>query len=220
VFNGVNTRLFYPQEEIREPKTIFFVGRFDREKGILQLVHAYARVLDRHPDATLVIAGTTGFGVHHETDYVRQVRNVAQSLIQDRHAHIEFPGYIHHDKELPRWFQRAAIFACPSLFQEPFGLVNAEAMACGTPVVGSNRGGIPEVIGEAGILVKPDDVDGFASALSDLLDRPEHRAQLGRAALSRCRSEFDWDIVARRWVFCLEGISEAKSSNCTLPSSV
>jgi spore coat protein SA len=204
VFNGVNTRLFYPKEQMREAKTIFFVGRFDEEKGILQLVRAYARVLDRHPDATLVIGGTTGFGTHSETAYVRKVRKLAGSLVNDRQAHVHFAGYIHHDNELPAWFQRATVFVCPSLFQEPFGLVNAEAMACATPVVGSNRGGIPEVLGDTGLTVDPDDVEGFARTLTDLLDRSDYRASLGRAALERCHKNFDWDVIAPAWASLME----------------
>jgi spore coat protein SA len=206
IFNGVDTKLFYPREESREAKTIFFVGRFDEEKGILQLVRAYARVLDRHPDAVLVIGGTTGFGVHRETDYVRKVRDAAQSLVSNQKARIHFPGYIHHDRDLPSWFQKATVFASPSLFQEPFGLVNAEAMACATPVVGSSRGGIPEVLGEAGILVNPDDVEEFAAALSDLLNRPDYRAALGHAAYQRCLEMFDWNIIAQHWAAFLEEV--------------
>jgi spore coat protein SA len=203
IFNGVNTQLFTPREDIREAKTIFFVGRFDEEKGVLQLVRAYARLLDRHPDANLVIGGTTGFGVHRETDYVRKVRELAESLVRNQNARIYFPGYIQHDRDLPAWFQRATIFVIPSLFQEPFGLVNAEAMACATPVVGSNRGGIPEVLGETGILVNPQEEEQFADALSRLLEIPDRRASLGRAAYQRSRELFDWDIIARQWASLL-----------------
>ena len=199
-------QLFTPREDIREAKTIFFVGRFDEEKGVLQLVRAYARLLDRHPDAALVIGGTTGFGVHRETDYVRRVRELAQSLVRNQNARIHFPGYIHHDRDLPAWFQRATIFSSPSLFEEPFGLVNAEAMACATPVVGSNRGGIPEVLGDAGIVVNPEEVEEFASALSSLLERADYRASLGRAACLHCREMFDWDIIAPRWASILEEV--------------
>jgi spore coat protein SA len=204
IFNGVNTRLFTPREDIREPKTVFFVGRFDEEKGVLQLIRAFARLLDRHPDASLVIGGTTGFGVHRENDYVRKVRDLAQSLVGNRKARIDFPGYIHHDRDLPAWFQRATIFASPSLFQEPFGLVNVEAMACGTPVVGSNRGGIPEVLGNAGIVVNPEDAEEFAAALSSLLEGADYRAFLGSAARLRCREIFDWEIIAQHWASLLE----------------
>jgi glycosyltransferase involved in cell wall biosynthesis len=199
VFNGVNMQFFTPRDDVREPKTIFFVGRFEEEKGIFQLVQAYGHLLDRHPEATLVIGGTSGFGVHQETGYVRKVRHLAQSLIENRGARIHFPGYIHHDRDLPSWFQRAAVFACPSLFAEPFGLVNAEAMACGTPVVGSNRGGIPEVLGDAGLVISPENTEAFASALSKLLEDPQLRQSLGRKSYLRCREKFDWDVIARQW---------------------
>ncbi len=205
IFNGVNTQQFVAQEDLREAKTILFVGRFAEEKGIVQLLLAYARVLDRHPEARLVIAGTTGFGIHHETSYVRQVRHLAESLIRSRNARIDFLGYIHHDRDLPAWLQRATVFTCPSLFQEPFGLVNAEAMACGTPVVGSNRGGIPEVLGESGILIDPENSEQFGAELSNLLDDSDHRHSLGRAAYQRCRQLFDWDVIANRWAEILEG---------------
>jgi spore coat protein SA len=129
VFNGVNRALFFPREEIRQRKAIFFVGRLDAEKGVLELMKAYARILQVHPDATLIIGGTTGFGIHQETAYVRQVRELADSVMRSGKGSIHFTGYIHHDQDLPWWFQRATIFTSPSLFQEPFGLVNAEAMA-------------------------------------------------------------------------------------------
>jgi len=216
IFNGVNTQLFYPKEQIREANTIFFVGRFDEEKGVLQLVRAYSHVLDRHPDASLVIGGATGFGVHRETDYVRKVQELAQSLVRNRNARIQFPGYIDHDKDLPSWFQRATVFAAPSLFQEPFGMVNVEAMACGTPVVGSSRGGIPEVLGETGILLNPEDTDKFGAALSTLLDRAEYRTSVGRAGLLRCQELFDWNIIARRWLSFLYESKRSKNSSVSV----
>lgn len=198
VFNGVDVEVFYPNEEIREPKTIFFVGRFDPEKGVLQLVEAYARVLKEHPDAKLVIGGTTGFGTHQETSYVRGIREMARKI--DHRGAIRFTGYIHHDRELPAWFQRASIFCCPSLFQEPFGLVNAEAMACATSIVASNRGGIPEVLNGTGRLVNPEDTETFANVLSELLSDVRQREQLGQAGAERARRLFDWRVIARQWV--------------------
>jgi spore coat protein SA len=207
VFNGVNTTLFHPEESVREPRTIFFVGRFDQEKGVLQLVQAYARVLHEHPQAQLVIGGATGFGVHKETPYVRAVRRLAATLVQEKGAHIQFTGYLHHDRDLPTWFQRATIFASPSLFQEPFGLVNAEAMACATPVVGATRGGIPEVLGATGCLIDPENIDQFAEALCGLLSDSDYRAQLGHAACQRCREMFDWDVIAGQWAGVLADIA-------------
>jgi glycosyltransferase involved in cell wall biosynthesis len=206
VFNGVNRALFFPREEIRQRKAIFFVGRLDAEKGVLELIKAYVRILQVHPDATLIIGGTTGFGIHQETAYVRQVRELADSVMRSGKGSIHFTGYIHHDQDLPWWFQRATIFTSPSLFQEPFGLVNAEAMACATPVVGANRGGIPEVLGDAGVLVDPQNTENFAAILSDLLARPAHCSQLGAAAYERSRQMFDWRVIAANWGALLERV--------------
>jgi spore coat protein SA len=210
VLNGVNTSLFCPHEELREPKTIFFVGSFVPAKGPLQLVEAYSRLLQTHPDAKLIVGGGTSFGTDEETEYVRNVRQLAQSIEAQHGVPIEFPGYIHHDRELPAFFQRATLFSSPSIFQEPFGLVNAEAMACATPVVGSNRGGIPEVLGDTGRLIDPEDIAQYAEALSELLSDSEERRRLSRAALERCRKMFDWDVIARTWMDYLQGVAGAK----------
>jgi glycosyltransferase involved in cell wall biosynthesis len=211
VFNGVNRQSFFPREEVRESKTIFFVGRLDAEKGVLQLIQAYARILQAHPDATLIIGGTTGFGTHEETPYVRRVRDLANSVVQNCKGRIQFTGYIHHDRDLPSWFQRATIFTSPSLFQEPFGLVNSEAMACATPVVGANRGGIPEVLGNAGRLVDPEDIEDFAATLASLLAQPAERAVLGAAAYERCRKMFDWDLIAESWATLLKDVVQPRN---------
>ena len=207
VFNGANMELFRPREELREPKTIFFVGRFDQEKGVLELIKAYALVLHTHPDAKLVIGGAANFGTHKETPYVRQVKDVADSIAKTHGVQVQFAGYIDHDRDLPVYFQRATIFASPSLFQEPFGLVNVEAMACATPVVGSNRGGIPEVLGDAGCAVNPEDVEKFSAILSSLLSQREHCRLLGLAGFERCRQMFDWNVIAKHWASYLEEAS-------------
>jgi spore coat protein SA len=213
VLNGVNTDLFFPREELREPQTIFFVGRLHPEKGVLQLVHAFAHVLEVHPKAKLVIGGSSGFGAHAATPYVREVEAFASSIIKSHPGSIQFTGYLHHDRDLPSWFQRATLFACPSIFQEPFGLVNAEAMACGTSVIGSRRGGIPEVLGETGLLIDPEDIAGFADAICKLLGNPDYSAKLGRAAHQRCLEMFDWQVVAQRWNSLLQSHAVASAGN-------
>jgi spore coat protein SA len=212
VFNGVSVDLFFPREDLRQPKTIFFVGRFDPEKGVLQLVQAHAQVLRVHPDAKLVIGGSTGFGTHVLTPYVREVAALADSINRSHPGSVQFTGYLHHDRDLPEWFQRAAFFVAPSIFQEPFGLVNAEAMACATPVVGSKRGGIPEVLGDAGLLIDPEDIEGFADAMCMLLGNPEYTSNLGRAAYQRCRRMFDWQVIAEFWKSLLHRSAQARAN--------
>jgi len=216
VLNGANLQVFFPREEIREPKTIFFVGRFDPQKGVLQLLQAYEKVLETHPDAKLVVGGSSSFGSHHETEYVRQVRELAQRLVERRHAQVHFTGYLDHEKDLPAWFQKATIFACPSLFQEPFGMVNAEAMACATTVVAANRGGIPEAIGEAGRLVDPENVNEFAATISELLSHPQDRKRLGYMGYERCRKMFDWAVTAENWAELLDLVANSATSATTV----
>jgi len=91
----------------------------------------------------------------------------------------------------------ATVFACPSLY-EPLGIVNLEAMACGTAVVASAVGGIPEVVsdGETGLLVPPDDPGALAGALGALIADPARAAALGRAGRERAVAEFGWQAVA------------------------
>lgn len=206
VFNGVNRELFHPHEEVREPKTIFFVGSLIPPKGPLHLVRAYSRVLEDHRDAKLVIGGSFTFGVDKETPYIREIRREAESIRQRHGVEIQFPGYIHHDRDLPSFFQKAALFSSPSIFQEPFGLVNCEAMACATPVVGSNRGGIPEVLADTGRLVDPENEAEYASTLSALLSDASERARLGRATYDRCRTMFDWRVIADVFMALLDDL--------------
>jgi spore coat protein SA len=204
--------MFSPREDVREPKTIFFVGCFIPAKGPLHLVQAFARVLDDHPDAKLIVGGSSSFGTHEVTAYVKQVIEVAESIRRDRGVEIKFPGYIHHDRDLPSFFQKATLFTSPSIFQEPFGLVNIEAMACATPVVGSNRGGIPEVIADTGRLVDPENISQYAATLSALLSDRDERTRLSRSAYERSRKMFDWQIIANTWAQFLEDLGKTQAA--------
>ncbi len=208
IFNGVDTQVFIPREEIREQQTILFVGRFHQEKGVLQLVQAYRSVLRQHPGARLLIAGTTGFGTHDVNAYVREVHELASLVEKNAGGHIQFAGYLHHDRDLPELFQRATVFTSPSLFGEPFGLVNAEAMACGTVVVGSNRGGIPEVLGDSGRMVNPEEIHQYAAELVNLLTNVSERKHLSHGARARAQQLFDWSVIARNWHAVVTGLGD------------
>lgn len=206
LLNGVDIVRFCPTTRSRNHKTIFYVGRLSEEKGVLQLLRAFTLVRRSHPDAKLMIAGTTGFGVHKEDHYVMLLRREAREIV-GQGGDVALLGYLHHDRDLPRYFQESTMFVCPSLFQEPFGLVNAEAMACGTPVVASNRGGIPEVVGSCGLLVNPEDAEEMSKAIIQLLDFPELRAKLAQDGRDRCEAIFDWAKVADNLVTTIHTIA-------------
>jgi starch synthase len=102
-------------------------------------------------------------------------------------------------RDIVQLLTHATVFACPSVY-EPLGIVNLEAMACGTAVVASRVGGIPEVVadGETGLLVPPDDPSALASALNSLLGNPGRASAMGRAGRTRAVTEFSWQAVAAR----------------------
>ena len=96
-------------------------------------------------------------------------------------------------------YSHARLFVCPSVY-EPFGLINLEAMACGTAVVASRVGGIPEVVvdGETGVLVPPGEPGALAAAVSALCGDPERAARFGAAGRRRVEAEFSWERIAER----------------------
>jgi starch synthase len=100
-------------------------------------------------------------------------------------------------REVIQLLTHATVFAIPSVY-EPLGIVNLEAMACGTAVVGSRTGGIPEVVadGETGLLVPPGEPEPLAEALNTLIRDPDRAAAMGRAGRKRAVDEFGWASIA------------------------
>src|SRR5262249_35999417 len=133
-------------------------------------------------------AGAKGWG------YDEVFATVEQSGVKDD---IIFTGYVPQD-ELPFWYNAADLFVFPSLF-EGFGLPVLEAMACGTPAITSNVSSLPEVAGDAALMIAPDDV----RALSDTIERTLHdanlRAQIRERGLQQAR-KFTWQEVARQTI--------------------
>jgi glycosyltransferase involved in cell wall biosynthesis len=163
-------------------KIILNVGAIQKRKNIIRLVTAFAAV---DSSWRLVLAGSRGFG----SDKVMWA--IEQSPARDR---IMATGYISAE-ELAEWFARASIFAFPSL-DEGFGMPVLEAMSAGVPVVTSNRSALPEVAGDAALLVDPDDTDSLARALRDLIADEHRRRDLARRGAARVQ-EFTWEKAAR-----------------------
>jgi len=108
---------------------------------------------------------------------------------------VVFPGYIPEDA-LPLWYNAAEVFVYPSLY-EGFGLPPLEAMACGTAVIASNASSLPEVVGDAGLLATPEDVDEWYAALCQLTRDSDLRALLAKKGLARSK-EFTWTRMAQQ----------------------
>jgi glycosyltransferase involved in cell wall biosynthesis len=177
-----------------EAKVILYVGRFDPRKGIETLVRAVARSeVRRHENIRLIIAGGSRPG---EAD--GKERDRIEGIVDELGLNdcTTFPGRL-DQAELPFYYAAADVCVVPSHY-EPFGLVTIEAMASGTPVVGSDVGGLQFTIvsEETGLLVPPKDEAAFANAIDRILSNPAWRDELGRAARSRVESYFSWDGVA------------------------
>jgi len=164
---------------------ILNVGALQKRKNIVRLVEAFETV-DR--SWQLVLAGSSGYGA---SDILARV---AASPASDR---ISVTGYV-APQELAAWYAKAKIFAFPSL-DEGFGMPVLEAMAAGTPVLTSNRSALPEVAGDAAILVDPESSEALGQKLRDLTGDENLRADLSQRGVERSRV-FTWEkAVAETW---------------------
>lgn len=165
---------------------VLFVGSMEPRKNLLRLLEAFAALgpaLRR--EYRLVVAGAQGW-------LNDSVRERVQKLGLEGSAH--FPGYVRQD-DLAAVYSLATVFAYPSLW-EGFGLPVVEAMACGTPVLTSSVSSLPEVAGDAAVLVPPTDVDAIADGLARLLEDAALRADLAGRGQRRA-ARFSWERCAR-----------------------
>lgn len=168
---------------------ILFVGTVEPRKNLSMLVEAYHILNSRHRiKEPLVIAGGKGW----KNEALRQ--SIKNLKLEDR---IIFTGYV-HDDDLPLLYNAATLFVYPSLY-EGFGLPVVEAMACGTPVVTSNVSSLPEVAGEAALLVNPKDTEALASAIYRLLTDEDLRYKLRELGLQRAK-RFTWESCAKKTI--------------------
>ena len=184
VHHGANRLAMPGQWPVRE-NLILNVGALQRRKNIARLVEAFER-LPR--DWTLVLAGSPGFGAD---DILTRIES------SPRRQEIQVLGYVPAE-ELGTWYARARIFAFPSL-DEGFGMPVLEAMAAGVPVVASNRSALPEVCGDAALLVDPEDSDALYAALARLCSDDQLTQSLIESGRRRA-AEFSWKkAVEKTW---------------------
>ena len=170
---------------------VIFVGRVTRQKGLPVLLRAAP---DFDPSAQIVICA----GQADTPALESEVSDLARQLRAKRSGVVWLSGML-AKREVIQLLTHATVFACPSLY-EPLGIVNLEAMACGTAVVASRVGGIPEVVadGETGLLVPPGDPAALAHAINVLVTDRRRAAEMGRLGRARAVAEFGWASVAAR----------------------
>lgn len=206
LYHGVNPE-FRPIEEEAKHKTIrhkyklgeypfvLSVGTIQPRKNYQRLIRAFANI---DSPASLVIAGSKGWSYQDIFD------EVARQGLADR---VHFPGFI-ADADLPALYRAATLFVYPSLY-EGFGLPALEAMACGTPVVASNQSSLPEVIGQAGLLIDAQDEAAITAAIDRVLADKGLRQTLSEAGLKQA-AKFSWPEMARNLVALYEKVLQEK----------
>jgi glycosyltransferase involved in cell wall biosynthesis len=173
---------------------VLFVGALTQRKNVSRIVRAFARIKEKHPHMLLVLAGPRSW---KQTP----LEPLLKELDLQEHVHLTGPLT---DAELPALYNGAQLFAFPSLY-EGFGLPLLEAMACGTPVVTANTSSLPEVAGDAALLVDPYDVEAIAGAMRRVLEDSELAEKLPERGLARA-AQFSWKRTARATVKICEQV--------------
>jgi starch synthase len=208
VHNGIDTKLYQPVSTIDAVRAhgidpdrpyVLFVGRITRQKGVPHLVRAASELA---PGTQVVLCA----GGADTPELDAEFRGLVAQLQAKRDGVFWIPEMLPRE-QVVELLTHAAVFACPSVY-EPLGIVNLEAMACGTAVVASDVGGIPEVVddGVTGLLVHYDESDaaafeaGLAERVNELVGDRERAAAMGAAGRTRVVEEFGWAAIAARTV--------------------
>ena len=185
--NGIEYEHFrQPAEPFPEfmdgKKNILFLGRPERRKGLPFLLKAYLKIKAARPDTRLIVVGAGDF-----TKYKGIMRNIPDVVFREN---VPYP-------ELPRYHHTAHVYCCPNTGNESFGIVLAEAMAAGLPLVASDIPAFRAIVTEEvdGLLVKPRDEDDIARAILRILANEPMARELGRKAQAKAE-EYSWDTVA------------------------
>lgn len=207
IYHGYDKEKFFeakptqakPEEIAKLGKYIYFIGRLEAKKNIRNLVKAYGMFRKNSDnDHKLVLAGRPGYQFE---EIMQEIESLPAEIKKD----IIRPGYI-PDEIMADYLRFADIFAFPSRF-EGFGMPLVESMACGVPIVASNTTSIPEIVGDAGLLVGPDDILGLANSFESVANNNDLRKKLIEAGKKRL-SLFDWKECARKTLDVIEAASK------------
>jgi glycosyltransferase involved in cell wall biosynthesis len=197
IYNGIDTQIYSMNEEASPNRDgLIMVGNTDdRKKGVLYLLQALELLREDGIKLTIVD------DAERHSSYIEDVGplpsygfKLVRKLNLDGMVH--FTGRLTRE-ELAQHYSAAQIAVVPSLY-EGFGIPAAEAMACGTPVIATTGGALPEVVGNAGILVPPGSADALAVAIKQLLNDEEIQRRMSEAGRKRVEEKFNWEQAARR----------------------
>jgi len=217
IHNGIDPDEYRPRDDADtlrrvgvdpDVPSILFVGRITRQKGILHLVRAIPHL---RPGVQVVLCA----GAPDTPEIGAEMAALVEEVRREAGVEVVWIPEMLPKPDVIALYSHASVFVCPSVY-EPFGIINLEAMACETPVVASAVGGIPEIVvpGKTGTLVpiepegggsvEPRDPEAFsralAAAVNELMDAPERRAAMGKAARARVLAQFSWQAIAEQTI--------------------
>ncbi len=199
VLNGIETTSSDAVRDAREPYLLVTAGRLVPEKGAMEAIKIALELDGAGLPVTLKIIGSSFFGSGFKSPFVQELeRAVEEAKTLTGRAIVEMTGQLSHP-ELVKAMHSAKLFLFPCQWEEPFGMVIAEAMACGTPPVASRRGGIPEVLGEAlsdELLVEATNIANFVSKCSALIEDDKKWAALSESSFNRAVTRFSWQSIS------------------------
>jgi glycosyltransferase involved in cell wall biosynthesis len=203
MYNGIDTEIFRPLANIeKQQQLLITTASADQPlKGLRYLLEAIALLKPSYPDLKLIVIGKLHAGGETE----KRLQNLQLMNSVEFISGISTECLVEH-------YNRASIAVSPSLY-EGFGLPAGEAMACETPVISSDGGALPEVVGDAGLVVPAANDVALADAIKDLLDHPEKRNDLARLGRQRIVKSFSWAVKAQRLSHYYNTILEKHSAS-------
>jgi glycosyltransferase involved in cell wall biosynthesis len=183
---------------------VLFVGRISPGRNVHNLIEAFSRVLNKKDGVLTIVGGEEKLSKREEGGYLDRLR--AQALSSPGGNCIEFTGPL-YGADLERMYESSNLFVCASRY-ESFSQPIMEAAAHGLPVISTPVGIASDIItsGRTGYLVQPDDVDGFAERIQELLDDREEARDMGLRLLDVVKGRFDWDQIVRHYVSLYESV--------------
>lgn len=200
IHNGIDTETFAPRADLeRVPFRIMATASADQPlKGLRYLLEAVAMLAGQYPGVHLVVIG--------KLKEDGETNRIIDSLgIRDR---LTFVSGVETD-EIVRRYAEASVVVVPSIY-EGFGFPAGEAMACGVPVVSTNGGALPEVVGDAGITIPVRDASAIANKVAWLFENPQERERLGCAGRERILARFSWQVAVQKMVSLYRTVASEK----------
>jgi glycosyltransferase involved in cell wall biosynthesis len=211
LYNAIDIKIFLPPKSFhvsrkqlgfsKDDFVIVYSGRINQDKGVSELIDAMLRIKKTSNIKLMIIGGSFFGNTNNEDFFIRSLKEKSKTL-EER---IVFTGFIPYE-DVPYYLHLADIAVLPSMWDEPFGLTIAEALAAGLPLITTRSGGIPEICEGVAIIVDREQiVDNLANAILDLYHHPEKRTLMAKASVERAQ-QFDKETYAKNFFAALENL--------------